>query len=298
MITLRQIQFTLAVARHRHFKRAAEECNISQSALSLGIAEMEKNLGVTIFERNNKQVVITPIGAELIERAQKIFLDAQQLIECAHASQETLGFGMSIGFIPTIAPFLLPAALPLINEKYPEFDMNVSEETSERLVNAVQTGRIDAAVLALPYDTGNLNVIEFAEENFYVITDKSHPLVNEKKVTPAKLKKHDLLLLGDGHCLRDQIMEVCRFHYALGQNMFKDASLNTLIQLTVNNMGITLVPEMALPQVARYQNLEAMPLDIAGPHRTIAIITRSNYPRMKEMKELIGVFQQALRKSQ
>lgn len=108
MITLRQIQFALAVSRHRHFKRAAEECNISQSALSLGIAEMEKNLGVIIFERNNKQVVVTPIGEELLERAQKIYLDAQQLVERAHAGHKNLGYGMSVGFIPTIAPFSCP----------------------------------------------------------------------------------------------------------------------------------------------------------------------------------------------
>ena len=136
MITLRQIQFALAVARHKHFKRAAEECNISQSALSLGIAEMEKNLGVIVFERNNKQVVITPIGEELLRRAQQIYLDAQQLVEHAHAGQETLHFPMAVGFIPTIAPYLLPRALPVIRHAYPDFELNIREDVSERLVSA------------------------------------------------------------------------------------------------------------------------------------------------------------------
>ncbi|SUO93993.1 hydrogen peroxide-inducible genes activator [Suttonella ornithocola] len=294
MITLRQIQFALAVARHRHFKRAAEECNISQSALSLGIAELEKNLGVAIFERNNKQVVITPIGAELLERAQKVYLDAQQLVERAHAGQNDLGFAMSIGFIPTIAPFLLPLALPIIREKYPDFEMNVSEDTSERLLNAVQTGRIDAAVLALPFETPGLNVFEFGQENFYVLVHKDDKLANKKLITSNDLKNAHLLLLGEGHCLRDHVMEVCKLQYEMGKDMFKDASLNTLIQLTANNMGVTLIPEMALPQMKHLPNLKAIPLDAKGPHRRLAVATRPNYPREKDLKTLIQLFSQSL----
>lgn len=294
MITLRQIQFALAVARHKHFKRAAEECNISQSALSLGIAEMEKNLGVSIFERNNKQVVITPIGTELLERAQKIYLDAQQLVERAHAGQDGLGFGMSIGFIPTIAPFLLPAALPIIRKAHPNFEMNVSEETSERLVAAVQTGRIDAAVLALPYDTAGLDIHEFGAENFYVILHKDHPLANESKLSAGKLKHAQLLLLGEGHCLRDHIVDVCRFQTKTGRNMFKDASLNTLIQLTNNNMGVTLVPEMALAQMRQFPDLAIIPLDAPGPHRRLAMVTRPNYPRLDDLKTLMELISRAL----
>ncbi|SUO92782.1 hydrogen peroxide-inducible genes activator [Suttonella indologenes] len=294
MITLRQIQFALAVARHKHFKRAAEECNISQSALSLGIAEMEKNLGVSIFERNNKQVVVTPIGEELIQRAEKIFLDAQQLVERAHAGQKDLGFGMSIGFIPTIAPFYLPVLLPIVREAYPKFEMNVVEKTSEHLVNMVQTGRLDAAVIALPYDTSSLEVSTIGDENFFILVHEDNSLSKEKKISPAKLKKQPLMLLGDGHCLRDHIMEVCKFQRNTGQDMFRDASLNTLVQLTLNNMGLTLVPEMALSQMSAYPNLKEIPLDAPTPHRTLAIITRPNYPRAADMNLLLDLFKQAL----
>lgn len=297
MITLRQIQFALAVARHRHFKRAAEECNISQSALSLGVAEMEKNLGVAIFERNNKQVVVTPIGEELIERAQKIFLDAQQLVERAHAGQKDLGFGMGIGFIPTIAPFYLPLLLPIIRAAYPKFEMNVVEKTSEHLINMVQTGRLDAAVIALPYDTAGLEVSIIGDESFFVLVHEDHPLAKEKKISPAKLKKQPLMLLGDGHCLRDHIMEVCKFQRNAGQDMFRDASLNTLVQLTLNNMGLTLVPEMALPQMNAFKHLKEIPLDAPMPHRTLAVVTRPNYPRAADMELLLGLFKQALAES-
>lgn len=296
MITLRQIQFALAVARHRHFKRAAEECNISQSALSLGIAEMEKNLGVTIFERNNKQVIITPIGEELLARAQQIYLDAQQLVERAHAGQGELGFGMRIGFISTIAPFLLPAALPVIHEKYPDFKINIHEDVSARLIDGVATGRLDAAVIALPYDTQGLDVHEFGEERFLVVMHKGDSMTRESRITPARLKKTNLMLLGEGHCLSDQFAEVCNFHRYLHEDHFKEASLNTLIHMAANNMGVTLVPEMARPFLAYFDELRAVPLETPGPHRRLAVVTRPHYPRLQELRELVSLFRYSLDK--
>lgn len=295
MITLRQIQFALAVARHRHFKRAAEECNISQSALSLGIAELEKNLGVTIFERNNKQVIVTPIGEELLARAQQIYLDSQQLVERAHAGQGQLGFGMRIGFIPTIAPFFLPVALPLISKQYPKFKINIHEEVSARLVEGVSNGRLDAAVVALPYDTQGLDVHEFGAERFLVIMHKEDHLAREGRITPTRLKKCNIMLLGEGHCLSDQIAEVCHFHRYLDEEHFKEASLNTLICMTANNMGVTLVPEMARPFLRTHFNeLHIAPLETPGPHRRLAMITRPNYPRLDELMLLMNLFKTAV----
>lgn len=294
MITLRQIQFALAVSRHKHFKRAAEECNVSQSALSLGIAEMEKHLGVVIFERNNKQVVVTPIGQELLTRAQKIFLDAQQLVERAHAGNGELNYGMSIGFIPTIAPYLLPATLPLLREYHPNFDMNIHEDVSERLVSMVSNGLLDAAVLALPFDVEGLNVLEISHEIFYALVHENHKLSQFSKVTPKQLK--DLpLLLSEGHCLRNHIVEVCELENDNSHHeSFRHASLNTLVHMAVNNMGITLIPEMALPSIANYPSLKAIKLDKPGPHRRLVLVTRPNYPRENELKRLIQLFQNAL----
>lgn len=297
MITLRQIQFALAVAEHKHFKRAAEDCNVSQSALSLGISEMEKSLGVVIFERNNKQVVVTPIGKELIERAQKIFLDTQQLIERAHAGQKDLGFGMKIGFIPTVAPYYLPILLPILQEKFPKFEMTVVEKNSELLINMVETGQLDAAIIALPYDTTGLEVSEIGDENFFVLVHEDHSLSKENKINPLKLKKQSLMLLGDEHCLHDHIMDICKFQRNIGQDIFRDAHLNTLIQLTLNNIGITLIPEMALNQIRIYPELKQIPLDVPTPHRTLAIITRPNYPRAEDMNLLLTLFKQALEQS-
>ncbi|MBV7433714.1 LysR family transcriptional regulator [Cardiobacteriaceae bacterium TAE3-ERU3] len=296
MITLRQIQFALAVSRHRHFKRAADECKVSQSALSLGIAEMEKNLGVIIFERNNKQVVITPIGAELLERAQKVYLDAQQLVERAKASDDVLSFGMAIGFIPTVAPYLLPKALPAIRENYPDFNMDIHEDLTDRLLNDVHNGTLDAAVIAQPYDVPGLTALEFAEENFYVMVPRNHPLAEKDQLTSRQLQSAELLLLGEGHCLKDQIMEICKFSKEQGKSRIRHASLNTLMQMSLNDMGLTFVPEMALPYLNHMKDRVAfIPLSVRGPHRRLALVTRPNYPRLNELETLGKLFKNILR---
>lgn len=283
------------MSRHRHFKRAADECKVSQSALSLGIAEMEKNLGVIIFERNNKQVVITPIGAELLARAQKVYLDAQQLVERAKASDDVLSFGMAIGFIPTVAPYLLPRALPLIRKHYANFNMDIHEDLTDRLLAGVHNGMLDAAVIALPFATTGLTALEFAEERFYVMVPKTHALADKEQLTSKQLQNADLLLLGEGHCLKDQIMEICKFTKEHGKNRIRHASLNTLIQMSLNDMGLTFVPEMALPYLAYMRDqVNFIPLAIKGPHRRLSLVTRPNYPRFKELEVLGELFRDAI----
>ena len=156
MITLRQLEFALAVAKHRHFKRAAEDCNISQSALSLGIAELEKQLDTQIFERNNKQVLITPIGEDILARAQRVFSDVHRITR-AHSHQSPLAYPMTVGIIPTIAPYLLPKVLPALRANYPEFRMTIVEQQTERLLEQVRYGHIDTAIIALPYAVEGLH---------------------------------------------------------------------------------------------------------------------------------------------
>lgn len=294
MITLRQIQFALAVDRHHHFKRAAEECNISQSALSLGIAEMEKNLGVMLFERNNKQVITTPIGEEILKRGAKIHLEVQQLIQCAHAGKSDLSFPMRIGLIPSIAPFLLPAALPIIRQNYPNFTPNIHEDLTRRLLEKVLQGELDSAVIALPYDTDTLTVHHISEERFLLIAHQDNPIIKQKKITLDTLKKAPLMLLGEGHCISDHIADVCNLSLKSGNQYYRDASLNTLIHMTANDMGITLIPEMALPMIAHHPSITSRIVEVAGSHRKIALVTRPNYPRMAEIALLVKLFQQAL----
>lgn len=292
MITLRQLEFALAVAKHKHFKRAAEDCNISQSALSLGIAELEKQLDTQIFERNNKQVLITPIGEELLERAQRVFSEISDLTTRAHSHQLPLAYPMIIGIIPTIAPYLLPKVLPSLKAKHPQFDIHVTEKQTERLLEQVRYGHIDTAIVALPYAVEGLHTFEFWEENFYAIFPKGGEYSDKTSITSTELFENDVLLLGDGHCLTEQALSVCQLNKSDLKSGFSDASLNTLIQMAKVGMGTTLAPKMALEQIG--DDLTALPLNEAGPHRRLAFVTRLNYARVNDVKILSEIFNQAL----
>ncbi|MDO5652092.1 MAG: hydrogen peroxide-inducible genes activator [Moraxella sp.] len=297
MITLRQLEFALAVAKHKHFKRAAEDCNISQSALSLGIAELEKQLDTQIFERNNKQVLITPIGQELLERAQRIFSDINDLTSLAHNHHTPLDYPMTIGMIPTIAPYLLPKVLPTLKNKYPNFEINVVEKQTERLIEQVRYGHLDTAIIALPYAVDGLHVFEFWQENFFALFPSSDPHAKLDSISSDELAKTNLLLLGEGHCLTDHVLSVCSLERKDIESGFSEVNLCTLIQMSVAGMGTTLVPDMALPQLAHQsKQARAVPINDKGPHRRIAFISRLNYARVNDIKVLGEVFREALSK--
>lgn len=294
MITLRQLEFALAVAKHRHFKRAAEECNISQSALSLGVAELEKQLDTQIFERNNKQVLITPIGEEILIRAQRVFSEINDLTTRAQSHQTPLAYPMTVGMIPTIAPYLLPKVLPELKAQYPNFRMTVVEQQTERLLEQVRYGHIDTAIIALPYAVEGLHTFEFWQEDFFAIFPNDNPLANLKTISSDQLGKANLMLLGEGHCLTDQALTVCSFDRDEFKSNFSDASLNTLIQMALAGMGTTLIPEMALNQVHRQNNeVATIPLTEQGPHRLIAFVTRLNYARVDDVNLLGNIFKAA-----
>lgn len=295
MITLRQLEFALAVAKHRHFKRAAEECNISQSALSLGIAELEKQLDTQIFERNNKQVLITPIGEEILVRAQRVFSEINDLTTRAQSHQTPLAYPMTVGMIPTIAPYLLPKVLPELKAQYPNFRMTVVEQQTERLLEQVRYGHIDTAIIALPYAVDGLHTFEFWQEDFFAIFPTDNPLAKLETISSDQLGKANLMLLGEGHCLTDQALTVCSFDRDEFKSNFSEASLNTLIQMALAGMGTTLIPEMALDQVHRQNNeVATIPLTEKGPHRRIAFVTRLNYARVDDVNLLGNIFKAAL----
>lgn len=297
MITLRQLEFALAVAKHKHFKRAAEECNISQSALSLGIAELEKQLDTQIFERNNKQVLITPIGKEILERARRIFSEVNDLVTRAQTHQTPLAYPMTIGIIPTIAPFLLPKVLPTIREKFPNFKLSVVEEQTERLLEKVRYGIIDTAIIALPYQLDGLHSFEFWTEDFFAVFPANDSHAKLHHIDADTLAQANLMLLGEGHCLTDHALSVCHLDKNSVKNNFSEASLTTLIQMALSGMGTTLVPEMAIEQISQ-QNSEivTVPLTEKGPHRHIAFVTRLNYARVDDVNLLGQLFADTLRK--
>ena len=296
MISLRQITYVLAVAKTLHFKRAAELCSVSQSALSTAISEMEKQLGFQVFERDNKKVLITPIGAQCLEKAHNIKIQMDDLYQLGQALKSPLSYPMSLGIIPTIGPYLLPKVLPSVRHQYPDFQLRIIEDQSHELVNKVRNGELDTAVLALPFDIEGLLAFEFWQEDFYWITHRDDKLALQKEITSAELKHSRLMLLKDGHCLKEHALAACKLPSNETDTTLAATSLNTLIQMVAGRMGTTLVPAMALDQLlSGNSELRAAHLNEPGPHRKVAFITRPNYPGVRNIELLIQMFRQELK---
>ncbi len=295
MISFKQLNYALAVAEARHFKRAAEQCSVSQSALSTAIAELESQLGVQLFERDNKRVLITPVGERILAKARNVKTELDDLYLISHQHQTPLSYPMSVGVIPTIGPYLLPKVLPAVRAAYPDFKLTIVEEESGVLVEKVRDGELDTAVLALPYATDRLHCFEFWDEELFFVCHRDHPLAKEKSVSADKLDKASLLLLRDGHCLKDHALAACRLQPSELDRSLQGASLYTLIQMVAGQMGSTLVPEMALDQLlAGSSELAAVPLAEAGPHRRIAFITRLSYAGVGDVEVLMRLFRSQL----
>ncbi|MDN3638345.1 LysR substrate-binding domain-containing protein [Simiduia curdlanivorans] len=286
MVSLKQIRYALAVEEFLHFKKAAESCAISQSALSTAITDMEKQLGFAVFERDNKKVLITPLGKQVLTYAKNIYLQMNDLTSLAGQMLCPLSSTLSIGMIPTIAPFILPLMLPPIKTHYPKLDLRVEEDQSHILVRKVLEGQLDCAILALPYDCSGLLSFSFWQENFYLVTHKDDRLSTKQCVTAKELGRSNLMLLKDGHCFKDHALKVCGMESDSGYET-GGTSLSTLIQLVAGNLGTTLVPEMALEQLVNLNpHLSAIPIDEPGPHREIAFIVRPNYPGLENIEIL------------
>lgn len=295
MISLKQLNYALAVEKHLHFKRAAESCSVSQSALSTALNELEKQLGFQIFERDNKKVLVTPIGKKVLDKAQSIKLQLDDLYKLADAQRNELSYPMSIGIIPTIAPYLLPIVLPELTEQYPQLELKIFEEQSHVLVDKVRRGEIDTAILALPYTCDGLLSFEFWEEDFYWVTHSDEMLADRTEITADELEQSKLMLLQDGHCLKDQALAACKFP-SDAQHSVGATSLNTLIQLVAGKLGTTLVPEMALEQLIRHNALlSQVRLSEPGPHRRIAFVVRPNYTGVTNIELLMAQFKNSLK---
>ena len=286
MITLKQMDYALAVAKYLHFKKAAEECFISPSTLSNAITEMEKELGFQIFERNNKKVIVTNLGIEVLEKAQSIRMQMLDIKNLTEKQSEPLSHLMSIGIIPTVSPYLLPIMLPKIKKEFPNLLLKIEEGQSHSLVNKVKNGDLDIAILALPYDLNGLISLKFWEEDFYWIAHHQNKLAGKTQIRADQLEHSELLLLEDGHCLKDHILDACKIS-SNSKHILKASSLVTLIQLVKGNMGSTLVPKMALNQLlASHKDLSKSHLDEPGPHREIALIIRPAYTGIKNAELL------------
>ncbi|AOE49041.1 hydrogen peroxide-inducible genes activator [Kangiella sediminilitoris] len=298
MISFKQLTYALAAGETLHFKKAAEKCNISQSALSTSLTQLEEQLGVQVFERDNKKVLVTPIGQEVLNRARDIVMQVNSLQHLAEGLKDPLSFPLSVGVIPTIAPYLLPRMFPLLNEKYPDAELCIVEEQSHVLVDQVRKGELDTAILALPFPHDGLLALEFWQEDFYWVTLKGDRHSQQKEITSDELTQSNLMLLKDGHCLKDHILDACKLGEEATEHGFGATSLNTLIQMVLGRLGTTLIPEMAMEQlISQNKALSAVHLNEPGPHRKIAFLIRPNFTRLSSVEALKDVCQVALKAS-
>ena len=297
MISLKQLNYALAIEKTLHFKKAAEACNVSQSALSTALNELEKQLDMQIFERNNKQVLITENGKLVLEKAKKIKIELDELVQISHANKLPLAHPMTIGVIPTISPYLLPKVLPRVRKEYPEFKLKIIEDQSHVLVDLLRNGDVDAAILALPYAIDGLMNFPFWQEDFYWVSHKDDCPSQKDEITSDELAIDSLMLLKDGHCLKEHALAACSLQPQHLNSDFDSASLHTLIQMVAGKLGTTLVPQIALDQLIYNESeLSAIHLNEPGPHRTLALVIRPNYVRTNEIILLRDIFTAQLEK--
>jgi LysR family transcriptional regulator, hydrogen peroxide-inducible genes activator len=297
MISLKQVHYALAVERHLHFRRAAEECNISQSALSTALSEMEKQLGFQIFERDNRKVLVTPLGQEVLARARSIALQMRDLTKLADSQRDPLSTPMALGVIPTIGPYLLPRVLPAIQDRYPHLQLDILEDQSAEVLDRLRRGALDAAIIALPYDCDGLLTFPFWQEDLLWIVHARDDNANVPIATIDDLARTHLMLLKDGHCLTEHAISACKLEN-ISTHSFSATSLSTLIQLVAGKMGSTLVPEIALEQLVNSNlQLASIPLEEPGPHRQLAVAIRPNYPGTANVEALVQLFREELQKT-
>jgi LysR family transcriptional regulator, hydrogen peroxide-inducible genes activator len=293
--TLRQLKFLVALADRRHFGQAAEECLVSQSTLSAAIQELEAGLGVTLFERTRRAVAPTAVGLAITERARALLKDAADLVDIAVASQDPMSGPLQIGVIPTIGPFLLPRVLPRLREAAPDLKIYLREEQTAPLLERLEAGVIDAAILALPAPLSGLETRDVAVDPFFVVCPPSHRLASLAEVRPSDMATDDLLLLEDGHCMRDHALAACELEGARRNAAFQGTSLHTLVQMAANGLGVTLVPQMAIESgILRGLDLHVAPLRGDRPSRRIALVWRRTTGRRETFIRVADLLRAAL----
>jgi LysR family transcriptional regulator, hydrogen peroxide-inducible genes activator len=276
--TLRQLQYACAVADDLSFRRAAERCRVAQPSLSAQIAELEAALHVKLFERDRRRVLLTLEGRALIERARKLLLEADDLDDAAKQLTDPFAGSLSIGVIPTVAPYLLPAATAAIRSKYPKLLVRWVEDKTEPLREQLDAGTLDGALLALEADLGDVEHALIAEDPFMFVAPPDHPLMRDRSpVSFADLRGAEMLLLDEGHCLRQQALEFCSTVRAR-ELEFRATSLATLVQLVVQGAGVTLLPALAVPTETSRATLGIREIAAPPPHRTLAVIWRRSSP--------------------
>jgi len=290
-MNLRALQYLIALADVRHFSRAAERCHVSQPTLSTQIRKLEDELEVQLVERHPRQVMLTPVGEEVVARARTLIGEMEAIRAIARRSRDPHSGTVRIGIFPTLAPYFLPHVVPKIRQTFPRLTLRLYEEKTEDVIQMLGEGRLDAGLLALPLSEDWLESRILFEEPFVLAVPESHPLASKRAVGMDDLSNQELLLLEDGHCLRDQALEVCQLAGAHEKLDFHATSMETLRHMVAANAGITLMPTLSIkPPLAATDNLVTRPFHQPGPKRTIAMVWRKSSALANFLDELAEIF--------
>lgn len=285
-VTLKQLKYFDALARLQHFGRAADVCAVTQPALSMQIRELEQSLGIDLVERTPAGVHLTGKGREIANRAARILGDVRALIDYAQHSDSVLSGPLRLGVIPSIAPYLLPPLLPLVRKGFPLLELHVRETQTAHLLDELSASKIDCVLLALPLEQPDFETLTLFEDRFLLALPAGSNPSLEVRATREMIARERLLLLEEGHCLRDQALSYCNLREVDGLNTFGASSLSTIVEMVAAGYGITLLPEISLPIETRARAIQLLPFAEPVPHRTIGLAWRSTSPRKRDFLEL------------
>ena len=289
--SLRQLEYAAAVADTLNFRKAAERCNVSQPSLSAQVARLEEAIGVRLFERDRRRVIVTPRGGEVIARARVLLHYAQDVESSARRAANPFAGTMRIGIIPTVSPYLLPRVAPMLRREYPQLHVLWREEKTAVLSDQLESGALDAMLVAKEADLGDVDIELIAHDRFVLAAARTHPLMlNRRPVRAAELRGQNVLLLEDGHCFRDQTLAICarvRAH----ELEFRATSFATLVQMVAGGGAVTLLPELAVNVEAR--GLKLRNFADPAPHRTIVLAWRKNFPLRDALTKIAATLRSA-----
>jgi LysR family hydrogen peroxide-inducible transcriptional activator len=288
-VNLRALQYFVKLADLRHFSKAADACFVSQPTLSTQIKKLEEELGVQLVERSPKMIMLTPVGEEIAERARLVLNDIEQIRAVARRSSNPAEGTLRLGLFPTLAPYFLPHVVPGVRKRFPKLRLQLAEEKTEDLLSMLRQGKLDAAILALPVSGEGLEIEVLFDEPFVLALPGDHPLVKRGEIRMADLRGAELLLLEEGHCLREHALEVCALADAHERVDFHATSMETLRQMVAADVGITLMPLLAVkPPIAKTRNVAVKHFARPMPSRTVAMVWRSSSALSSFLRELAG----------
>ncbi|MFP4314125.1 MAG: hydrogen peroxide-inducible genes activator [Alphaproteobacteria bacterium] len=282
--TIKQLSYLIALAERKSFSKAAEQCFVTQSTLSAGIKELETILGQDVVDRQTRAVKLTPLGQEILKTAKRVLAEIDTMMRRAQNTQEPFSLPLRLGVIPTIAPYLLPDILPPLKAQYPALDIHLYEDLTAHLLDKLQAREIDVALMAFPYENEAIEHSILFEEPFCLATSES--TLKQKSITLDFLKDHDILLLEDGHCLRDHALQACRLRSSAQKKTFSATSLATLIQMVSHGYGMTLLPAMAADPASLPANIKLIPFKSPKPTRQIGLAWRKGDPNRRDYELL------------